>query len=502
MIHHNTHHRHFIAAPLVALLLLVVGTLDRSLPVRASSESGLIERMLSATDTPNQFSTPAGVTGLLAPHSRVALLEGGQMFRLEKGSLILRGAGIALVDIGFGVRAGVMDGSMLTLHDDVSASVVALKEPVALSEKDAIHILPVGYQYRIDRTGIAKQTRVPDSWLEGQIAGISALPQTDVPPISASRSNGEMLQSLLDTLITSDAPLSPAMQSQLRDVDPLSRLSLLMTMLNVSSDQPIDRVRLSGVLSVAESASDPLVPLLALLHLSFQSDQLDPMASALLARRFIASFSDERTECITAIPRIASTSLKPLPKELLDAWVQITLRSASKDASRTVSLLQGLLGSLPERYEAAGFPKQALLWRQSMVQIANPIALLLTGPERETFLGEIASAVRNQFTIDDSAVSVSSSAPSVAVKTYSSDELRILTREVLELHHVLFTATTQIIPDASSECAAVTSVFLSEYEQDTPYTFSFCPGDWTIRSIVRSGIPLPNSLPVDQFLHT
>ena len=433
----SIHHRHFVAAPLLVLLLLAVATVD-SLVARAMSfGAGIEKQVMQSEESERSFSLPSGGAGVLAPKSRISLINGGSSLEFLHGSALLRTTGRMTIDAGPTLHANVLLGSVSVFRDDSSATVVALDAPVIVTIAGYRYILPAGYQLHITDGTLPVRLQVPDDWLLAEVSRADAL------PVSPANAAAEGLSSVLQGTDTLTA-------------ESLGRISNL---------------------------SDSSLSLLAWLHVTLQTSRLDVSGAETLSSALAAgSFPD--AEWVFAVPALAGSSLKPLPAFLVTQWKTAVIRFASADAEGARTALQiASADDLPSRYEDAGYPKQAQLWEDALGDIHAVLAQLLPDQPLSSSVSSAAAAVPQE--------------PRISL---SSEQLRIQSRELLDTHGVLFTAATKIEVDSLRlDCARITSVFIAEDSHDVSYDFSYCPVQNIISGILRNGIALANDVPVEKF---
>ncbi len=435
-------HRHFVAAPLTAVLLLFIGAVSAAAPVGAEyvhpRGSGIVNS--DGQDLP--FSTPAGPRGLLGEHSEIALAKDGSL-ELRRGSLFALADDGLMIDAGLGLWAQTIDGMVFVLRSDEAALVASVRGPALAVTPEKTWILPQGYQLRIDAAGTAKRSRIPEEWLTDQALRSNMIP--------ASTPNA------YDQLVLTGDDVTASL---VEDTGPLRRRLLTALSLGTSLER-LDDVAVTQVVS-------------AIVH--------DPEAA---------------DDLPFAIPALAASVMKPLPDELFQGWVQSVLRLATTDAMAAQAIVLDTAVSLPRVFEDAGYPRQAILWRSALASVSEVLSPLLAGEGLDTFDEQISQALH---AVSYFAAETLTSEAETVVRKYSDAEVVSLTRTVLHSHHVLFTAATDITPDTNrADCARVSGVFIAENGQDTAYAFSYCPGTERVAGIERAGTPLPNELTASAF---
>ncbi len=476
-------HRHFIAMPLMAILLLGVGGLGTLTKAAIPDVSRGGEEVVVSQDEERQFSfTERALNVLLQPHSKVALLDRTQALRMEVGSAILKASDLVSIDLGFGAEATLLLSSATLLRDTQSVTVVALTAPLIVSRAGSDWILPPQYQLRIASDGSVQRSKVPQEWFSDQRAASQALPVIPLPQLAEDR------QSLVDAILASDAPSDEVLQNilSLSDVD---RRTLVAMFIDESSPE-ISFATVNAAFTVADTFADHRMQQLVLLRFLLLQDRMhEDTANGITLRLASTSFSP--SEFIFAVPSIALSTLRPLAPSLIDAWTKIALESGALDPSRTASVLQPLLSRLPASYDMQGYPKQAMLWQEATARIAVVLTPLLAHADG-------VSIDESARTLSEPATQNTLSSPIAAPKSYVQEVERV--RNFLLQKNTLFTAGTTIESDSDdSGCMRVSDAYLAHASSDQSFTFSLCLDEGMVRRIVREGKRLPNDVPILAF---
>lgn len=439
------------------LLLFAVVGFDRLMAHGAPLGGSMIDGMLVTEQSEQQFSLP-GLSGLLGPLSRLSMSRDAQTLSLGKGSLLIDAAGTVSIDIGDGFSVRLLDGSCLVLRDEHSVTVVALSASALALRGDERWILPHGTQFSLDGVGRPKQSEVPAQWLAGQSARSTSLPIMELPA-----------------------------------ADPLaSSIALIHSSDTVTSDA------LLAVLT-SPAAQNSALGVLVAVQLAPQAERMDGRASDMIVSAILEHIAS--SELAFAVPALANSTLRILPAGLIAAWSKAAGRMAADDPVGSATLFHRIVASLPARYETAGYPKQAMLWRGSIRQVHVILSSLLTGAAAEEYAEDFAAAMRETDLSEGSVHSPESTAPP-RLSSYTSDQLTDLTRQLLLREQVLLGASVSITVDGENpDCARVDGVFIAEAGRDVPYAFSYCPDQEFIRRIDRDSKHLPNDVPVDAFFH-
>ncbi len=451
------------------LMLVIVGMFNQLMSASAAVTDSSEDLVIASGDQEKQFSLASGITVLLSPASKV-LVTPKDSIEFIQGTALIKASGFASIDMGNGFHADALMGSLLVMRDNVSTTVVALTFPVIATVVNKETIVSPGYQLRVDSDGTVQTSGTPDAWLAEQIANSRMLPDTPLPSSHSGFEDG-------------DAARKTMLAEYLQDPDEV---------LSASS--------VAAAFALADALGESSLASLAALRLAVFSDRLDPESSDLVSKR-IAADSSLSQDRVLAIPVLALHTLRPLPQGLLDLWVQDVSRAAAADAQSTASTLHALISVLPLKYDDAGYPKQAELWRAAIGEVGEMMSPLLSGTDQETFLSDIAVALHGSS--PTSVVLVQ--APEVMHEvrhTYPVSELIALARGLLLDAEALFTTITTFEADDSlADCVKVSGILLKEKDNDVPYEFSLCPLQRMVRNIKRNGVALPNAVPIKQFFH-
>lgn len=476
-------HRHFVAMPLMAILLLGVGGLGTLTKAAIPEVSRSGEEQIVSQDDERQFSfTERALSVSLQPHSKVTLLDRTQALRMEVGSAILKASGLVSIDLGFGAEATLLLGSATLLRDSQSATVVALTAPLIVSRAGSDWMLPPQYQLRIASDGSVQRSKVPYEWFSDQQSRSHALPVIPLPQPTGD------IASLVEPLLSSDVPSNDVLQS-IRSLSDTDRRTLVAMFIDESSPE-LSFATANAAFTVADTFVDHRMQQLVFLRFLLLQDRMhEDTANSMTLR--LASASFDPSEFIFTVPSTALSTLRPFAPSLIDAWTKIALESGVLDPSHTASVLQPLLSRLPASYDIQGYPRQAMLWQEATARIAVVLTPLLAHAEDVSINGSAR-------TLSEPATQKASSSPVAAPQSYAQEAERV--RNVLLEKNVLFTAGTTIASDSdASGCMRVSDVYLEHASPDQSFTFSLCLDEGMVRKIVRDGKRLPNDVPVLAF---
>lgn len=359
--------------------------------------------------------------------------SGEQDQHVAIGTSALHANGLLTSDIGFGAKVSLLRGSAMLIRDAVSSTIVPLDVPLLVFVHDQRYVVVPGFQLRMLQDGSVHRYSVPQEWLREQ-----------TPSVSTDASS-----------------------------DAFSRI--------LGGNESITEVALQEVFTIAD-AMQPSVSSLFALRLARETGRMNDAASALALSRLVSDVALCK-ELVTAIPALAGATLRPLPTGFVDLWSRCALPEASRDAASVSSLLHSY-STLPSRLEAAGYPKQAILWTDAFRAMSTVLASLLPTDETQTAISSSASA---------------SAAPSLQKVVLPSDAIDSAKAFLLS-RGLLFTAATVLrIDDDVLGCVRVEHVFLPNERQSAEYSFSLCTDDRMIRRIRLGDKPLPNDVPFSVF---
>lgn len=413
--------------PLLGLLLLGVAGMNRfAMAMDPQSAFGQSIEIVSQDEEKHISLSEAGISLLLEPNARVSFRSQSQALQIVMGTALIAEAGLASVDSGFGAEATQFMGSMMVLRDQASSTIVALLSPLVVTVAGKTQIIPPGYQLRVDASGSVQRSEVPTEWFAQQLSRSPTL------PVAALSSEAISKQSLLAQLFKSE---------------------------------------------------DLSIRLIAAFNLALLADQTDLEAvdHALLSETLRSLGTPE---LVFGIPALARSVLRPLPSSLIDLWVQAATTSAASAPALTASILHEFLPSIPLSYEAAGYPKQAILWRDAVSKVNVVLSPLFSRADGEHFASDTEDALHDR-------------PPELA--PVLSNQILSASRNFLLSKHVLFTATTAFAADEQLQgCIRVSDIYL-EYDPDHSYAFSLCMEEQMIRRIIRDSKLLPNDVPFQKF---
>ncbi len=372
-------HRHFVAAPLIALFLILVAAVNRTLPVGAAFAGSLIEGVITTQSQEQQFETPAGITAVALPDSVILISGKGETLTLTHGSVLVKASGFVRVIASKTVAVDAFHGSVLVLKDTSSVTIVALQSAAAVDHGE-ISLLPAGYQMRIATDGSVKRSAVPAQWFRQQHSKAISLPETSF-----------------------DASLQPLASS-------------ILGATNLTDDFVTES------LHSADELHDSGRALLVSATLVTKADQMDSSGSALIAHDFLSRITlpEERAFAVAALAR---STLKPLPVTLVKAWQKAALHVVSGDPVLGTMLFTDILDELPDLYASAGYPKQSEIWADAISGVSSVLSSLIpsklpvaeVAPEPEVKLSsEEVQAAAEQILLDHDAMFTATTVITVA----------------------------------------------------------------------------------------
>lgn len=437
-------HRHFIAIPALSLALLLTAGASAAMPLRA--ETGLQSIRFAAEDTELPFQIDGIVAGVLQPGAAITASRDAKHLELVRGEALMYSVGLTNLSIGT-ATVHLVGGSLFVLRDSAQTTVAAVGTPVLVSSANELWVAVPGQQLAIQKTGKMGRSTVPPEWYASEASNardiIKAMPKTTEVPALAAMLQGKITAEKLVSIRAAEL------------ADPGSHIGKLALLSLLQADGRMDDAQAESVaLYLKEDAS--------------------------LVR-----------EAAFAMPVLAHTILQPIPAPLLALWpeaiVEASLAGEQTEALESVHSAAGL----PHLLDAAGFPKQAILWRTA---VTRAIELLRTvvPPDQVTKLAEDSGRVtRGTLPEVTEAAAIEVTIP---LTTWSEEELISMTRQTLVAHGAMIATSSVFTADASTQLVHVTNIFVAEGSKDVAYEFNYDPARDELSSIVRDGKKLPNTV--------
>lgn len=356
-------------------------------------------------------------------------------------ALTLAQGQVVLIPTGFATLdtgdIRVLFDSSVSVIRDTRTTIVALKNPVIVVKQDTRYVVLFGQQLSVDPAGVVSVSTVSSSWLSETLSKTISTADVDT------------------SRVTSDS-----YRRLLLDVDPTT-----------------DQYRLL---------------LLRLISLGARTD--DDVAKQITAD--IVGDSFLYSALPSMLPQAALLVGTPVQTPLIAAWADSVIASGVRDGNATTTLLVQA-AELPSALEERGYPVQATLWRSALLR-AIAILRPTVSAESAVLLAQAHVMLTADMRPEDAQVEPSAQY-SVPTTSWTFDELRAMTQDVLVRHGALIATSTALVPDISSQTVLVQGVYVAEQGRDVPYTFTYDPALQELRSIIRDGEQLPNAVPVDIF---
>lgn len=450
---HTQSHRHFVAVPLMCLLLVLVAGVNAVLPVRGAVLPGEPMNnggtLISAQDARRSVDIGWHLQGILEPGSRLFLADPSHA-TFVAGEAILSSPGYFILSLSNDRSLTLLGATVWIRRDGADISIVPLDSPVLVDLSGSRWMIPPGFQLLIASTN--KLTPVPSNWLSQRIADASSLMQHDAVPDSGGSSQ-EQDQARLVTALQSEAMLTPVEVSSL-----------------IALGGSIDR---AGILSG-----------LIAYHLGLHPGRLSEDSQATVEASFRSSSIADTA--LSAVPSIIRFTWKPVSAWLIDGWSSQVIRQGVDDPQAGMAVLRDHQ-DLPARLKTAGYPLQSDAWQSALDRIEQTLLPLLTTEERASIIGA-----------DDISQTQSSASSSVAAPQYTEQQLLAVTRQMLVDHGALMGSDIHLLPLAGPpQSVRVIGVFVAENGRDVPYEFTFDPAANVLSKIVRDGVQEPNAVPVE-----
>lgn len=177
--HIQKSHRHYVAAPLFAAVLL----LSTGGAYLHSASTASVMDTSAMVIVPGPFSLPSGEYGVAGEKTVAALVDGS--IELQNGSLILASTNLAKVT-AHGWAMAVFGGAVWVDAGASSTTLVALSAPVLIRHANETFLLPMGYQVVLsEQADIAslRPQKAPAGFLREHLLNLSeiAQPAPDLP---------------------------------------------------------------------------------------------------------------------------------------------------------------------------------------------------------------------------------------------------------------------------------------------------------------------------------
>ncbi len=450
---HTQSHRHFVAVPLMCLLLVLIAGVNAVLPVKGAVLPGQPTinggTLITAGDVRRSIDIDWHLQGMLEPKSRILLTDSSHA-TFVAGEAILSSHGYFTLSLDKDRSLTLLAATVWIRRDGTDISIVALDAPVLVDLKGSRTMIPAGFQFRI--TSTSKLSPAPSDWLSERIADASSLMQYDVV-LDPAASFAEQVEARLAEAFQSEAALDPDESSSL-----------------IALGDTIDP---SGILSG-----------LIAYRLGLHPGRLSEDSQTKVEASFRSSPVAETA--FSAIPSIVQFTLKPVSVWLIDGWSSQVIRQGMDDPQAGMAVVRDNR-DLPSRLKEIGYPLQSDAWQSALDRIEQTLLPLLTPDEQESIFGSSGSSQAQS--------SVSSS---VAAPQYTEQQLLAITRQMLVDHGALMGSETHLLPLAGPpQAVRVIGVFVLEDGRDVAYEFTFDPAANVLSRIVRDGIAQPNAVPVE-----
>ncbi len=444
---HKKTHRHFVAIPTALAALAAVAALNAHLSVNAELFSHGTDIEVSSHDKALPFEAGASTQGVLQPQSVVHIAKKGDEVELVSGEAVIRSSGQLTVHLG-SLTVRSVANAVAVLRDASSATVVPLVAPVLVRRGDLSAMIAPGQQLIVTGDGTSL-TPVSFDWFSvrfGVARGLIAKadPSSFLSEISAGTISGDDLMGLFEAASS---------------LDTSGELSRMITA----------RLLTEGA-TLSPEAAQALV----------SSDRLD---------------SDLQHDMVEALPAAVRTLRKPVADAVMQAWTEAAVRTTISETGAMLRLVHGN-ARLPSDMENGGYPKQARLWRESLLRVTDVLRTVLLPEEAVLLDRDIAILTHGP---EDQTESIETVPQIPESERKSADELVLLTRRALLDHGVLMGSATELTPDTDRQVVDVAGVLIAEGTQDVPYEFSYDPTRERVSGIKRDGKSLPNAVPAATF---
>ena len=429
-----TKHQHFFALPIALVALLVLTGIDGLLDAQGSRAETLSSLVISTDAHLKDIILPGSVSARLSPHSTVLTSPQRLYPVLVRGSGVFSATGAFAISTKDITIISANGGIFIEVHQD-GVTAVALTSSFVLDHQSGSILCPRGSQVFVDAFGHSKLSLVPTSWLKEKISLLPSSP-------SFTRLDSQEARSMQDEALAQSAIVHP--------------YAPFATAFSFALQSP--NLLSSGALVVLTSS-----PLFT---------EVVPQFLPSLLRSFPA----------------------PLPLEIIDLWHERLLYEVASSASGSLQKLQYAL-PIPSLLEEAGYPKQAMLWKSRILHVAEVLKPLLSSVDQNilNIALRVAFVQRQSFTQQQPSSQLEISSDSS--NQLSAKDLQDRTYQMLLMFDFLLADDTRLaVPIIGDQLVVVEKVFRNEDGADHRYDFEYLPAFRTLRSIMRDGVRLPNSI--------
>ncbi len=456
---HKKTHRHFVAFPIVVLLMLAVVGVQNMKPVVTADLTRTRTVRLHADVEPKDFTSGWLLSGVLDSHSVLVTDVRGEHMELLRGQALIRSTGLTtLLARETTIHALVSSYVVIVEHETIT--VVPLTAPLLLTHDETISVVVPGMQVMIDTVGQLKEATVPSEWYAQYV---------------------QASQRLMDVSITDSSDARSQKQAHLARIIMRDR---------ITTETFADALGIANDLDPSGVAVQLLLVRLLQEHSRTDADVSAVLSTKISEDHFLAS------SLVSRLPVLVRTLMKPVAEPHIRLWEKSAVSRGLVDFASILSVLHDTAG-FPAQLSFSGYPQQSLLWQHALSSVATTLRSTVSGQPLLDLQSALAVIARGELPQKPVDTVVETSQESST--HWSAEQLVAQAKNLLLLHGVLMTVTSQVLPDIHTQSVRVTGIYLAEQGRDVPYEFTIDMSRNILSHIVRDAIQLPNSVPVDVF---
>jgi|GEM_PF-1541454 len=508
-------HRHFLAAPLFAVL--VIFPLLRATP--ASVLPSLVDHAAADESVLKQTTVfPDGTVGL--PGEKGILVTTGETAALTDGSALVAAKGFATVRVGPYLLRGFAGAYHVTMHGD-QMTVAALTTPVMVTKNREQIAVPAGTQLRsvdlapasedwIAWSASRKRNPLPLAFLTEQIALAGQLLEAapSLLPEPSSESPSEPLPLLRLPEAERRAHLvwlqeSIAHLRYLLEAGDPEALHLFLQRIRPSLTQQNEGV-LTVFAQLLEGASANAANQRELLSIFVEDADACVLASLHPLTRDIAWLLSchlpisQRADRLFALP-LADNAAHALQASAVDAWEQDVTAMARKNAQPAfaIALLTALEPVLVREFER-GYPERVQRYASALLRLTEDYDAVLP-PSVQSMRKTLRTLGAVSLHDAPAPIADTPSTTSSHASILNQDALVQTASAALRSVGANFTVETRVQAVAENR-VSVSGIILSDGKSDATYAFIYDLQSKTISQLMRNDQILPYALSWDAFV--
>lgn len=517
----NLHHRHYVAAPVAALVLALalLSSYERGVPVFAAATGQTL-----TVREPVPFGTPAGIYGTFGEGSMMLF---GDTLALSDGTVLFASRGFARIAMDERTSVVSFGGAVSVARSATRLTIAAITTPAVLRHGEALLLVPAGYQGTWETlpgdvqgmvvAGASMQTLPKDFVRESLETLRKAAPADQISDVHA----GVIAPFQPGSMLLSDDARERAQEEWAQDLIAtiLQNASVGTSQTALITDEIMESLAGTDALMahahdlVSATAAEPGVLMRFLPFVEGPSERLITYVHPdLRAAAWIAL--DPATEQ-TAVQApllhwmlLTDTAPEQLPGTIRSRWAQFAsgMIADGTDGPAFFEHSLPLIAAHLDRQRRQGYPERFMDGVELLTQLsaAAPEGVSLEPLEklkREAALGLTDPVMEAEAASSSiSAVSTSSAASSAEpLAAQAKAALEAQVRGILAKEGAVFSMQTALTAVSAREVQVAGIVFSSTTEEHV-YAFSFDPQSQMISNIFKDGGELLYPLKLEAFV--